>query len=542
MPPTVITIAIIGAGFSGTVIAVRLLRSKYPHPIHVVLINRIAPGAGAGASGTLAATTAQPANDNLGRGLAYGTKSDLHLLNVPCGRMSAFPEDDDDFLNFLSQRGVAAGSGDFVSRRWYGEYLRQLLDASASEAAQQSGNTFEMMNGEVTSLRWSKADASLISQNTQTSRTTQNATLQFSDGRTLQADRVVLALGNFAPANPVLKDGAGLVGSIAFMSPRYVSDPWATNALANIDTSKPVVLIGTGLTMFDIVLTLSAQDPNAKFIAVSRRGLLPRAHRRIDTQPPAQSTAHALAVGHTSAPHFDHAPKNILQNAATASIYVRAVRKKIAQYKKMGGDWRDVIASLRPITSQLWQRLPAIERGRLLRHVKPYWESHRHRAAPQIAAAIDALIGSGRLAVVSARILAIEPVNDVLKLTIQPRHQAEKTPRPTQTQTDTKTDTKTIFAATVINCTGPTSDYRIAHEALLLQLDADGMLHADVDRLGIAVNQQLQVLDRNGAVQPHLYCVGPLLKAKFWEATAVPELREHAKTAVEHMLASLEYS
>lgn len=531
MPPTAVTIAIIGAGFSGTVIAARLLRAKHPHPIQVVLINRIAPVAGIGAGATPAATE-QTANDNLGRGLAYGTKSDLHLLNVPCGRMSAFPEDEADFLNFLRSRSVVAGSGDFVLRRWYGEYLRQLLDASASEASQQSKNTLQMINGEVTSLRWSETDASPISQPMQSNRTTRRAHLQFSDGRTLQADRVVLALGNFAPANPILNVREGSAESTGFTSPRYVSDPWATNALVNIDTSKPVVLIGTGLTMFDIVLTLSAQYPDAQFIALSRRGLLPQAHRRAEALLP----AHALALGHTSKPHFDRAPDNMLQNAATARTYVRAVREKIAQYTRIGGDWRDVIASLRPITPQLWQRLPAIERGRLLRHVRPYWESHRHRAAPQIAAAIDALIGSGRLSIRSARIQAIEPVGDMLRLAIRPRHQTEKTP-PT-----TPAETKMLIATAVINCTGPTSDYRVAREALLLQLETDGMLLADLDRLGIAVNQQLQVLDRNGTVQPQLYCVGPLLKSGFWEATAVPELRAHAKAAVEHMLASLEYS
>ena len=352
-----------------------------------------------------------------------------------------------------------------------------------------------------------------------------HATLQFADGRTLPADRVVLALGNFAPANLANLANATPASRTGFSSPRYVSDPWAADAFANVDISKPVVLIGTGLTMFDIVLTLSAQYPTAQFIALSRRGLLPKAHR------PTHDHVHAHAHAKAKAPYFDHAPEGLLENAATARAYVRAVRNKIADYAKTGGNWRDVIASLRPITPVLWQRLPPVERGRLLRHVRPYWESHRHRAAPQIATAVEALIVTGRLSVKPAQILAIQPVDDVLQLTIRTRHQTAET---------AAAETETLHAATVINCTGPTSDFRISREALLLQLETDAMICADTHRLGIAVNHRLQVLNRNGDAQSYLYCVGPLLKAEFWEATAVPELREHAKTAVENLLRSLE--
>ena len=475
------TIAIIGAGFSGTIMAARLLRaqarSALPSKvaIKIVLINRGAQGA----------------TDNLGRGLAYGTNSDAHLLNVPAGRMSAFPEAENDFLDFLAQRGLKVSGGTFVSRRWYGEYLRHTLDSAVAACDPQT--TLEIMGGEVASLSMPQKP------------TRGSAHLKFADGRELTADRVVLALGNFAPTNPALSEAAG------FLSPRYIRDPWAPGALDRIDGTQPIALIGTGLTMFDVALTLSARWPQATFNAFSRRGLLPQAHREA-----------------TSPPQFDHAPEHILEGPATARAYLRAVRDAVARYVRQSngvGNWRDVIASLRPITPAMWRRLPPKERARLLRHVLPYWESHRHRAAPAIARTIDGLVAQGRLKIMAARLVDMTADNNAVQLTLRRRHQAH---------------VELMSAGTVINCTGPTSDFRAAKEALLLNLHAQGFISPDLNRLGIEVNDQLQVIDIHGCPMPNLICVGPLLKARFWEATAVPELREHVRNAVHAMLASFE--
>jgi uncharacterized NAD(P)/FAD-binding protein YdhS len=72
-----ITIAIIGGGFSGSLVAVNLLHSA-TMPLSIKLIERSA---------------------EVGRGLAYGTQVDSHLLNVPAGQMSAFPNEPTHFLN-----------------------------------------------------------------------------------------------------------------------------------------------------------------------------------------------------------------------------------------------------------------------------------------------------------------------------------------------------------------------------------------------------------------------------------------------------------
>jgi uncharacterized NAD(P)/FAD-binding protein YdhS len=108
------TVAIIGGGFSGTVTAVHLLRRGRGAIDRIVIMNR---------SGAMA------------RGVAYGTRSDRHVLNVPAGRMSAIDDQPDSFVDFVRRRGVSVGGDAFVSRQLYGAYLESLLNAAADSAA-----------------------------------------------------------------------------------------------------------------------------------------------------------------------------------------------------------------------------------------------------------------------------------------------------------------------------------------------------------------------------------------------------------------------
>lgn len=456
------TIAIIGAGFSGAVAAARLLGETGAAPIRIVLINR------------------SRAHSGLARGLAYGTQSNQHLLNVPAGRMSAFPEREHDFVHYLQQMGLPADGARFVPRRQYGEYLAHVL--AQAQAKSVNGNTFESRTGEVCAL----------------TRRGRRWWLDFADRSGMEADQVVLALGNFAPANPPLGAAAD------FGSPRYVKDPWAQDALAQIDPTHPALLIGTGLTMYDVALSLSARYPDLRMVAVSRRGLLPQSHRVVST-PPA----------------WRHAPEDILAGPATMRAYLRAVRAAVHRHAENKVDWRDVIASIRPLTPALWQRLPDQERARFLRHVRPYWDGHRHRAAPEIASAIEALRQRGQLTVRAGRLLGMKDEGGALVVRYRPRGASTEL---------------SMHAGSAVNCTGPTSDFRVAGEPLLLAMHAAGQIKPDALSLGIEVDTRLRVCDASGAPQSGLYCVGPLLKARDWEAVAVPELREHVRTAVREMV------
>jgi len=93
----------------------------------------------------------------------------------------------------------------------------------------------------------------------------------------------------------------------------------------------------------------------------------------------------------------------------TARSLVAAIRAEAKLAQALGGDWRTVVDGLRPHTADLWAALPEAERARLARHALRYWDVHRHRMAPEIAARITALQQRGRLVIAAGKVTAIDP-------------------------------------------------------------------------------------------------------------------------------------
>ncbi|MFS2216599.1 FAD/NAD(P)-binding protein [Telluria sp. Tellsp104] len=458
------TVLIIGAGFSGAACAANLLRTRVHGGLHVILVNR---------SGTMA------------RGLAYGTQSRDHLLNVPAGNMSALPHDPHHFLRFCQRERPDTEAGTFVSRRLYGDYLEWML--REAEACASADARLTRIVGEVRHIK-PDAGASRVK-------------VTLADGCLLDVDRVVLGFGNLAPRTPeMLQAIAG--------SERYVRDPWGENALDALDTTQPIILLGTGLTAVDVAARLLRRAPARPLYAVSRRGLLPQAHRdRGASSPPVAVSAPSLA-----------------ELGATVREQVRALRQCVERAQEEGQDWRDVIASLRPITPAWWQSLSPQERSRFLRHLQPYWDTHRHRMAP---AAADAFAGAVRLGFVhpmAARLVAVGERPCGVDVTLRPRGAVA---------------TRQLKVGAVVNCTGPDSDLRRVTDPLVRQLLEDSIITVDQLGLGLDVTGEGAVLDVHGAASELIFYVGPLLKARDWEATAVPELRLHAQRAAETIAAAL---
>jgi uncharacterized NAD(P)/FAD-binding protein YdhS len=232
------TVAIIGAGFSGTVVAVHLLRAAPDSIDRVYLVERAEGGIG---------------------GVADRTPSGSHTLNVPAGRMSAFADDPDDFLRYVRRGEPALTGGSFVPRRLYGAYLRKTLE----DARRASRVPLIRLTGEAVSI--AEPDDAV--------------SVALADGRVLVAGHAVLAIGNYPPADPPV------AGDAFFRSIRYARDPWAGDAL-ELDRREDVLLIGTGLTMCDIALALRDADQEGRIVATSRRGLLPQPHRLSAKPPP----------------------------------------------------------------------------------------------------------------------------------------------------------------------------------------------------------------------------------------------------------------
>ena len=467
------TVAVIGAGFSGAVVAIHLLRHSINAPVRVVLVER---------------------SGGAGRGVAYGTTSPHHLLNVPAGRMSAFVGDEDSFLRFAQREDPGVVGGSFLPRRLYGAYVAAMLDQAERDAATH-GASLERVAGTVVDIVQAREDRSVASE---------DAPLRvlLADGRSFDAERAVVALGNFTPANlPV----AGVASERD--SARYVRDPWATGALERVPTDAPVLLVGTGLTMLDVAMELAARERQAPLIALSRRGLVPLPHRP-----------------HGAPPSYGHLPPGLLACETTAVAYLRAIRQHARSIARDGIDWREVVASLRPVTPRLWETLPPTERARFLRHARPYWDVHRHRVAPALFQQFEALRASGALQLTAGRLLQLAEHAEGVAVTW--RRRGASAP-------------ETLAVGAVVNCTGPEGDVRAAGEPLLDSLLARGVVRTDATGLGLDVAPDGRLLHNDGTPNAHLWLAGPLLKGTYWEATAVPELRVHASRAARSILTSL---
>lgn len=451
------TVAIVGGGASGVLTAIHLLRRRAP--VRIVLVEE---------------------RPLLGRGVAYGTSCEAHLLNVPAAGMSAFPDEPRHFLQWARERHPSADAGSFLPRRLYGQYLEWCLHEEIAAARRRT--PFTALHGRVIGIAAGAGGAGL----------------RLAGGETLWASQVVLALGNsVGPA-------AGLAAE-----PGPIRHAWDPTAVQGLPAGRPVVLVGTGLTAVDVVLSLDEAGFRGPIHAVSRRGLLPQPHR----------SSQADGAGTVAAPGYA-APVAVVAPDRAREL-LAAVRAEIRLAAALGHDWRAVVDGLRPRTQALWAALPEGERARLHRHALRYWEVHRHRMAPEVAARIERLRRSGRLQVSAGRIVSVTPTTGGVAVTVRPRagRAAGTAPSPADV---------VLEAGAVIRCTGPREDLASVGDPLLDGLFATGDARPGPLGLGLAVDADGRLLDRAGEASDSLWAIGPLRRGALLETTAVPEIREQA--------------
>ncbi|MET0380186.1 MAG: FAD/NAD(P)-binding protein, partial [Spongiibacteraceae bacterium] len=448
-------------GFCGTLAAVQLLRKPSDQNLRVVLIERHQP---------------------IGRGVAYGTAQDCHLLNVPAGRMSPLADDDAHFLNYLQRTHPEIDGGYFAPRRRYGEYLHWLLD----NAERDSAGRHELLRVH---------DQAVDIENTPSNA----ARITLEGGNMVAANYVILASGVAGMRNPEIAAGGEFFSDL-----RYIADPWLSCALDRIDARYPVLLVGTGLTAVDIVISLRQRGFLQPIHALSRHGLLPIAHR---------ASHHPLHIA---------LPAALDDTAIGTRATLHILRRYVAEVNKSGTDWRDVMVALRPLTAQLWHKLHRGERARFLRHCQAYWEVFRHRLPPSVATELSAMLRLGALQIHAGRIAEIRATADTVDIHFLPRK--------------SRGQNAVLRVGTVINCTGMSSNIRRSSAPLLQALQARGLIQSDAHGLGLLLDDNYAPIAANGTASNVLFYVGPLLKAQFWEATAVPELREHVQRLVDLLL------
>lgn len=416
-------VVIIGGGFSGAMLAARLAERG----LACVLIER---------------------GERIGLGVAYAAVLDDHRLNVRAERMSARPDQPNDFIDWLAARAPAfADPNGFAPRRLYGLYVQDRL----AEAEAARPGLIRRIRGEAVRI--------------------EGETVVLADGARIPGRAVVLATGNPPPRPAVAGD-----------SPRRIADPWRPHALSAIGHDEEVLILGSGLTMVDVVLALQAQGWRGRATAVSRRGLLPRAH----------------------GPHHD-APIDLPPDALSGTL-----SQRLAAARRLARDhgWRPVMEGYRPITVDLWQAATTAERARFLRHVRPWWDVHRHRIAPEIAAVLEDGIKAGRLTVVAGRAQGVEAAETGVALTVRARCGP----------------VRRLTADWLIDCTGPGHD--TARSPLTAALIAEGRARLDAVDLGLELDAEGRVIHADGGADPALFVLGPPARAALWETVAVPDIRQ----------------
>ena len=425
-------VAIVGGGFSGTMLAVHLLAR--------------------GARVTLFERHREP-----GRGLAYGAADPIHLLNVRAGNMSAYPDRPAHFADWLAARGIANAAASFAQRRLFGTYVEEQLAAAIAAAGERFTHRADSV-------------ADVASGPT-------GATVTSASGEQIHANAAVLALGNLPPPPPPGFAAADLPPGT------YWGDPWAPGAADGLTERDTVLLIGTGLTMVDLALLLDARGFAGRIVALSRRGLVPLAHR---DEPPAPD-------------------KRAAAPAALDSRLVREVRTRATRIP-----WRHAVDELRPFSQSLWSQAAPAQRRRFIRHLRPWWDIHRHRVAPQVADRIQSLVSAGLLQIVAGKLAGSEAGPNGVTARWRPRG---------QTQIE-----QAVFTR-IINCTGPEGDLPRSPEPLLRNLLARGAIRPGPIGLGVDADDQSRILATDGTPNPRLYAVGPPTRGLMWEIVAVPDIR-----------------
>jgi len=440
-------VCIVGGGFSGSLLCMELLRAS--PLVRISLIER--------------------RSRQLNRGVAYSARLSRQLLNVPAGRMGAFADDPEGFLRW-ARSGPAPGAraDDFLPRSMFGDFVHDRFHDLVDEHA----GRVELIRANAVSL---------------TQHAAHGYSIRLHNGRHVAADVVVLALGNAPPGHvPNLAPEAQ-------EHPAYVAWPWQHGALDRIGTHDPVLFVGSGLTMVDVLLSLAEQGHQGALTVLSRHGYLPRPH----AEP--QSWTFSTPV-----------PAGAGLSVAELTAFLRT---EAAAAEQAGHPWQSVLDAAKPHVRSWWQGLALKERQRFLRHMRPFWEVHRHRMPKEAHERLTEMQRSGRLRSLAASVIGIQAAGDALEVTYRERG---------------GTDLITERTLHVINCTGPQTDARRMEQPFFHDLLRQGLARWDELHIGLDCKPSGALLNAVGATSHGLYAIGPLCKSALWECTAVPEIRAQA--------------
>ena len=440
-PPSPVDIAIVGGGASGVLLAAQLVRKAR---LRIALIER----------------GAHP-----GLGVAYSTNCLGHLLNVRASDMTALADEPDHFVQWLARDGSGFGRTDFVPRATYGRYLRDLL----ADTVSRSDGRLQMIRGDVVDIRGDKDFVDL----------------DIEGQPPLRACKAVLATGHRPPSED---------------SGAYRGNPWHDEAIAGLPDDASVVLIGTSLTMIDVLISLLERGHKGPILALSRRGLLPHSH------PPAPIPT---------------------PEADTGDLFTGSLSQRTARFRaklRAGLGWPGLMQLLRPHNNEMWLGLDLDQRKRFLRHLRPWWDIHRHRVAPQIGALIDTARARRQLSIIAGRIEIDRTTDEAVEVTIVRRGSDVRENRSFDR---------------VVDCRGPRNEVDV-NVPLHAQLVANGLLRPDPLNQGFDVAAGEALIARDGTPSDRLFVLGPPTRGRYTEIVAIPDIRLQATEVANGLIGALQ--
>lgn len=447
-------IIVVGGGFTGAAFILHAIRSlRCPIEFEVI----------------------EPA-DELGRGVAYRATHALHRINVPAERMSLFPDDPLHAARWFFDKGILPGDGSsadaaghhYVARSDYGAYIQDTLHQAVAEARGAAR------------LRHHRTHAQDVR------RQGDRWSVVLADGTIISGDYVILSFGHAAPRAPFP------IGAMAAADRRLVINPWQPDALSALRRDQSILLVGTGLTMADMVETLLSRGHQGGITAVSRHGLLPRPHGQFGVD-------------------FD-----LLQGSAppiSALELLRLVRVRAQDAVRQGLGWQPVADAVRFDLANLWPALPVAEQRRVIRRLLPFWDVHRFRIAPQACATLEKAIWTGRVVLQKAGVMSVEAESGSLIATLRRGGAIERR----------------SFGGIVL-CIGPDKD--LNRNPLARNLLASGIARPDAVQLGLDVDRRSRLVARDGHVHASLIALGPMTRGTFGEMTGAPDIVRQVATVI----------
>jgi uncharacterized NAD(P)/FAD-binding protein YdhS len=448
-------IAILGGGFSGVMTAVNLARLS-PRPLHLSIINEHRP---------------------TGRGVAYGTRRTEHLLNVAARNMSAFADLPDHLLQWLRTRSDFEEMPErelrerFIPRMIYGDYLRSLMLHHFQGNGGSAPVSAEMIAGEAVDID-------------------SEGVVRLADGRKVKADRIVLATGNESPAE--------FPGSERLQDhPAWIGNPWLAWTERLPKQGGTVVLLGSGLTAVDAIVTLRALGWLGSIHVVSRHGWMPQSHFKGIEYP-------------------EFPPSGVDLAALGLEKLIALMEEHCLRLTRLGANPAIIVDKLRPHTPHIWQTFTVQEKLTFAREHAARWNIMRHRIAPEIHAQITSAQLTGQLDLRAANVETVAAYGEKVRVHLGRGGHFD--------------------GDLVINATGPQTRFTTTRSVLMQNLLRRGLIIPDVMDMGVRIDPDHTMINAEGQRSHRLLALGPLLRGTYWETIAVPELRVQARRVAETLL------